>query len=655
MNEDNSIIRCECGELLDPHFEVCPKCRTPLSSRVAPTAGMNSAGGRLADSSIGRPSVTEDSNDNEISLSEGEELLGRFVIKNRLGAGRFGTVYHAHDRERCEDIALKVLVAGPGRAQAATEQLRQALQLRDRINDFTHIVKVYDVHTADYGGFSLVLLPMEYAEAGSLRLWLTKYKHNKEHRISEGIELFKQACLGIKAIHDAGLVHWDIKPENLLLYKDDDKIIVKVSDLGTSRNVEHFSINVSSVTQAGFGAPYYISPEQIRAASQEDVGPHADIYSLGVILFEILDGDPPFDGSAAEVKQKHLQMDPPQLDGVDEKFASVVHGCLAKNATERLKDVTSVLDALGADVPLVAKPDENVDKLREAVAFYYGINRNVDRRKAKELFLELAEHNNPLGKMWVARCYHDGGCFFPKDAGKGEGIAWEVIEEVKQLADRGVRDAMLLLGIAYESGVGVDKDDSLARGWYERAAKAGDSAAMFCLGATYTSNSKFIEYGRGAQESRHWFRESAKAGNSYGMAGLASVYDFDVRNPDHEKALTLFHKAAEAENPNAMLSLGEIYDRGRGVTAKDYQKAAEWYRKAAEGGQKIAMWRLGLMYEKGRGITQDVKKAAEWYRRAAEAGDTDAMYNLGRMYEKGRGITQDVKKARYWFRKSGRK
>ena len=222
MSEENSTTRCECGELLEPHFEVCPKCskpvqllcpnsncqeplkpnwkfcpkcRTPLSGWVTPTPGMSSAGGELSDSSTSHPFITEGSNDNEISLTEGQELLGRFVIKTRLGAGRFSTVYHAHDRERREDIALKVLVAGPGRAQAATEQLRQVFHLQDRINDFTHVAKVYDLHTADYGGFSLVLLPMEYAEAGSLGWWLAKYKHNREHRISEGMELFKQVCI----------------------------------------------------------------------------------------------------------------------------------------------------------------------------------------------------------------------------------------------------------------------------------------------------------------------------------------------------------------------------------------------------------------------------------------------------------------------------
>ena len=157
MSEENSINKCKCGGELEPDFEVCPNCgkplcpnrncrrpikpnwkfcptcRTSLSGWATPTHGASSAN-RVADNSIDSPFVSGAQSNNEVPLVEGDELLGRFIIKAKLGAGGFGTVYHAHDYERRSDIALKVVVADSGQSQTATEQLRQELRLRDRIN-----------------------------------------------------------------------------------------------------------------------------------------------------------------------------------------------------------------------------------------------------------------------------------------------------------------------------------------------------------------------------------------------------------------------------------------------------------------------------------------------------------------------------------------
>ena len=310
----------------------------------------------------------------------------------------------------------------------------------------------------------------------------------------------------------------------------------------------------------------------------------------------------------------------------------------------------SEISTNGDNATLAVKIDVNLKKLREAVAFCYGINRNVDRRKAKELFLELAEQNDPLGKMWVAWCYRNGSCFFPMDVGKTEEIAWDVIEQVKQLASNGIRDAILPLGSAYENGLGLDQDYNLAREWYIKAAEANDSVAMYSLGRM-DINALGLDFEYSVQ-AKEWFRESANVGNSYGTAGLALVYDNDYMwsRSDHEKAKMLFHKAAEKENPFAMYYLGWLYETGKDV-AKDYEKATEWYHKAAEKGEKKAIFNLGVMYMKGLGIVQDYKKASEYYHRAADFGETKAIYALGRLYRDGLGVLQDYKESMCWFLK----
>jgi len=727
MNDEGPIIKCKCGEDLEPDFDVCPncgkplcpnpncrriikakwkicpKCKTPLSGWATPTHATNSTGTKPFVSSTSRPFVTGEQDDDGISLEEGEELLGRFVIKTSLGKGGFGSVYQAHDRERRDDVALKVVVSDSSQSEEAAQQLRQELRLRDRINDFSHIIRTYDIHTVDYKGVSLVLLPMEYANGGSLRSWLRAHKNNKEHRISEGLELFKQICFGVKAIHDAGLAHLDIKPENILLCGDGDNGTVKVSDFGISRNIEHFSMNVSSVTQAGLGTPYYMSPEQIDAPRQKDVGSCADIYSLGVILFEILDGDPPFDGTRKEVKKKHLGKEPPKLKDVDEIFASVVYKCLAKKAEDRFESVDAVLNALGEDAllpaefeallatepdtPFISEPDIESKKLRDAIALYSGTKGSIDYEKAKELFLELSELGNPLGKMWVAQCYYLGSCHFQKDIEKSEKIAWEVIEQVKQLSEDGDSNAAFLLGSAYEYGLFLDQDYKKALDCYYQAAKAGESEAMLRLGIMFRDG---IGVARDYKNAIEWYRKATGAGNAFAMVHLgfmyangmgvtkdgqkalawyrkargagyhwAAYYSGNIYKngvgvtKDYKKAVELFCEAAEAGKVDAMYELGQMYEAGLGVT-KDYEKAAEWYCKGAEGGSQDALKHLDYMYEynKRPNVPKDYKEALALYHREANAGSSYAMVNLGSMCRLGHGVAQDYEEAIKWYEKS---
>ena len=288
----------------------------------------------------------------EVTLSEGEVLLNRFVIERKLGAGGFGSVYCALDRERGYDVALKVVITGVDQVHTAEQQIRQELRLRDSIKDFTHIIMTYDIHPVEYyKGFSLVLLSMEYANGQDLRSWLEDHQ-NEDVRISEGLKLFKQACCGVEAIHQAGLVHLDLKPENLLLCRDGDETIVKVSDFGISRNVAHFAMNVSDVIKEGLANPYYMSPEQFDSPRQKDIGHASDIYSLGIVLFEILDGNLPFDGAPSELRDKHLNRQPPRLAGALEKWQEVVDHCLAKKAEGRyghIEQLIQDIDRLGQE------------------------------------------------------------------------------------------------------------------------------------------------------------------------------------------------------------------------------------------------------------------------------------------------------------------
>jgi eukaryotic-like serine/threonine-protein kinase len=369
------VLECAvCGFKLQPNTKFCPECgtqnnsSTPSVDQSGQTSGSPQVSGSPVLSMPGQGAQAESG----IILSNGEKLLNRFIIKKSLGRGGFGAVYLAEDGERKQDIALKVVTTNVGQAEMAAMQIRNELTLRDKINDFTHIIRTYDIHIVDaYKGLSLILMPMEYAEGNSFRNFLTANKRDDENRRKEGVDLFKQACKGVKAIHDAGLVHCDLKPENILICKDHKRqTVAKVSDFGISRNVDQWSMNQAAVIQSSLGTPYYMSPEQVKTARQKDIDGRADIYALGVILFEILDGDPPFDGTADEVRKKHLEMKPPKLKGIDEEYVRAVYTCLEKD------------------------PEKRYQGIEELIAFKSKPNKKTEKRKKVEVKPKKKESSN---------------------------------------------------------------------------------------------------------------------------------------------------------------------------------------------------------------------------------------------------------------------
>ena len=333
----------------------CPNCDTEFTvhpggftSRTGRSA-LEGSTGSGADSDIYFTQVGTRADAGTITTAEtpevpaGERLAERFEVVEMLGKGTFGAVYRARDEVLAEDVALKVVLRGEsGHAKRATEQLLHEYRIRRQISDTSHVIRGEDPRICDWRNLPLILLPMELAEGGTLRDWLRSGKSPQDSEM--GIRLFREAAMGVGAIHDAGLLHLDLKPENILLTGGR----AKISDFGLGRfslYAQHAD-NPDQLLQQGVGTPVYMSPEQFQVARQRDIGPASDVYSLGVILYEILDGAPPFDGSPAELREKHLNVDPSPLKGELASWWPIVIRCLAKNPSERYPS----LDALVADL-----------------------------------------------------------------------------------------------------------------------------------------------------------------------------------------------------------------------------------------------------------------------------------------------------------------
>lgn len=287
------------------------------------------------------------------NFSAGEHV-GEFTIEKEVGRGATAVVYRATN-QLGEAIALKVtgMVGGGDDAKERLDSWADQYRAMQRMTDFRNVLRCFMPALVERDGISYVLLPLEIADH-SLRQWLESRKGQTAARRKEGMPLFAQICRGVKAVHEAGLVHLDLKPENVLLVDSDDESansqpVPKIADFGLARGRSRGRELNSRLRKIGAGTPRYMAPEQILGARESEVGLGADIYALGVILFEIIDGAPPFDGTTEELKLKHREVSPPALKGVEPWVAELAARCLDKDQAARPASVEEILAVLVRD------------------------------------------------------------------------------------------------------------------------------------------------------------------------------------------------------------------------------------------------------------------------------------------------------------------
>jgi serine/threonine-protein kinase len=271
----------------------------------------------------------------------GTVIAGKYAIERRLGVGGMGTVFAANHVVLGTQVAIKILQAEHAKNATVVERfVREARACAKLHSDY--VCRVFDVGTLDDG---IPFIVMELLEGQDL----ARLKRRGPVEPAVVASYIVQACSALAEAHAAGIVHRDLKPGNLFLAKrPDGKPILKVLDFGIAKAPDDRDFVLTRTTTV-MGSPGYMSPEQLRSARYADA--RSDIWSLGVILFELVVGKQPFDGESVTDLAMRIAMDPtPALPNVPTAYSDIVMRCLEKDPARRFQDVTALSSALAAFV-----------------------------------------------------------------------------------------------------------------------------------------------------------------------------------------------------------------------------------------------------------------------------------------------------------------
>ncbi len=281
----------------------------------------------------------------------GKTLHNRYEVAECIGEGGMGRVYRAVHKYTGKEHALKVLFgdhAADPKMRARMEQEALAVGKLSHRN----VIAVTDAAKTEDNSFYLV---MDYVAGEDLAQIIAREAPFDRDRV---INLVKQLCMGLGHAHEKGLVHRDFKSENVLITRDADGELAKIVDFGIAVVLEaaHSGHKLTSEGMV-LGTPAFMSPEQSTGAK---VDHRSDLFSLGVLMYEMLCGKLPFDGSPIEIARQNLVSEPPRISDrvaaltIDPRLEDIAFGLMAKRPEDRFQsadDVLRALDAIDASAP----------------------------------------------------------------------------------------------------------------------------------------------------------------------------------------------------------------------------------------------------------------------------------------------------------------
>ncbi len=352
---DDDLRRQAAGELTDAegaaihdHLDDCPACAAALLVAVRDVAGAQAGGDtaptpRLDEVDAARTLTATEWSGNHgaaaIAVLPPGTRLGRFEVRDELGSGNMGTVFAGWDPQLARPVAIKVLRAGRDAPDHARRLLREAkamAQVRHR-----NVVTVFEVGQDD----DVIFIAMERIEGETLRAAMCR-----RPPIATVEGWLAQAAAGLAAVHRAGLMHRDIKPDNIFIEPGADEPRVVIGDfglaIGEASDVSGLRISSAAVGTRGAGTPAYMAPEQLEAMPL-DV--RADVFAFGVAAWELLVGRRPFEGKTAAALHDAIMRGPTtrlRAPGLRRSTARLIEQCVLADPAARPASMVEVAAGL---------------------------------------------------------------------------------------------------------------------------------------------------------------------------------------------------------------------------------------------------------------------------------------------------------------------
>ncbi|PKK62195.1 kinase-like protein [Rhizophagus irregularis] len=601
----------------------------------------------------------------------------QFYNIQEIGSGGFGKVYRANWKNSLKRYAIKTFF---NINDATVKAIVREIQLQREVDFHDNVIRFYGVTTSikenQRKEYSLVI---EYAENGTLRKYLKENFKNLSW--DNKFDLAFQLVYAVSCLHDEGIMHRDLHSNNVLVHQN----TVKLADFGLSKRIEEIS-NSQSKT---FGLIPYADPKRFDRSTTEFylLNKKSDVYSIGVLLWEISSCQPPFHGKPYDVGLaisilQGLRETP--IRDTPEEYIKIYTDCWNIEPDNR-PTINQVVDEFKV---LITKENIIIKDFH-----LYNDTNNVQSSNNHQLpNLNISESTNSLhGEL--SQVIHNFDMMNTKDIESSISSTnnfednFNIIQKVlsylneQNITLREINNLLLnnqnnsnsiyLIGKFNDLGIGISVNVQKAFELYQKAADLGNVFGINDLGYCY-------QYGIGTdideKKAFELFQKVADLGSSSGINNLGACYEQGIGTDiDEKKAFELYQKAANLGYSSGINNLGACYKQGIG-TDIDEKKAFELYQKAADLGNSSGINNLGACYENGIGTDIDKKKAFELYQKAAELGNSSginnlgasfelyqkaadlgnssAQYNLAIMYENGEVTVKNIDKAIYWYKKS---
>ncbi|MBN1423313.1 SUMF1/EgtB/PvdO family nonheme iron enzyme [Candidatus Fermentibacteria bacterium] len=266
-----------------------------------------------------------------MSYQPGQIVVRRFELRQKLGAGGMGIVFGAQDRE-LDEVALKFLPDAMAGDPEAVSQFAREVKRARKVSG-RNILRVYDLWDDGEGGR---FVTMEWAKGGDLAAYRRRYGTLSWEQVKA---LMLPILKGLQAVHEAGIVHRDIKPGNILFREDGTPV---VADFGISKSIMSSMSRISQDATIS-GTPAYMAPEAIRGGSE--IGFHTDLYAIGCMAYELLAGHTPFVGDPMSVMYNQTQSDP-SFTGMPPEAIRWIGACMVKDPGRRVRSAEELIRGL---------------------------------------------------------------------------------------------------------------------------------------------------------------------------------------------------------------------------------------------------------------------------------------------------------------------